>query len=366
MGLFSGQMQNIIEWNETRDDILFYMWKNKEIKKNSRLVVRPGQDAIFLYNGKIEGVFKDEGNYEIESEIIPFLTTLKSWKFGFSTPLRAEVLFINTKEFSIKWGTKTPINIPAPGMPGGMPIRCFGTFAVRIDDHMTLIDKIAGIKQQFSIDDVKTRVLGLLDQYLMRWIVKEGKDMFNLKMNASDIARGIKEDLDMDLIKIGLTATEFAISNFNYPDNIQKMIEKNASYSMIGDMGRYQQVAMVDSMEKNPNSSMAQMANSGMGMAQAGMGMQMGVEMMKQMNENMNLSKENSQSQKSYTQNQPNNPQNLCITCGQTVNSDAKFCSNCGTKVEIKPVEAKNKFCTECGTKLSTDSKFCAECGAKA
>lgn len=36
----------------------------KKIKRGSRLVSRPGQDAIFLFNGKIEGVFKDEGNYE--------------------------------------------------------------------------------------------------------------------------------------------------------------------------------------------------------------------------------------------------------------------------------------------------------------
>ena len=90
MGLFNNQFANVVEWNETRDDVIFWMWRNKEIKRGSRLVIRPGQDAIFLFNGKIEGVFKDEGNYEIESEIVPFLTTLKGFKFGFNTPLRAE------------------------------------------------------------------------------------------------------------------------------------------------------------------------------------------------------------------------------------------------------------------------------------
>ena len=91
--MFRKQLLNVIEWNETRDDVLFWKWRNKEIKKGSRLIIRPGQDAIFIYNGKIEGVFTDEGNYEIETQIVPFLSSLKGFKFGFKSALRAEVLF---------------------------------------------------------------------------------------------------------------------------------------------------------------------------------------------------------------------------------------------------------------------------------
>ena len=70
MGILSGQLANVVEWEEYRDDIIFYKWDNSEIKKGSRLIIRPGQDAIFLYNGRLEGIFKDEGNYDIESKII--------------------------------------------------------------------------------------------------------------------------------------------------------------------------------------------------------------------------------------------------------------------------------------------------------
>ena len=121
MGFFSNQLSNIVEWEQFRDDMIFWKWDNKEIKKGSKLIIRPGQDAIFMFNGKIEGIFKDEGSFDIESQIIPFLSTLKGFKFGFKSGLKAEVLFINTKEFQVKWGTKSPVNIPAPGMPGGMP-----------------------------------------------------------------------------------------------------------------------------------------------------------------------------------------------------------------------------------------------------
>ena len=76
MGLFKNQFSNLVEWNENSDGVLFYKWQNQEIKKGSRLVIRPGQDAIFLYNGRVEGIFEDDGDYDIESDIIPFLTTL--------------------------------------------------------------------------------------------------------------------------------------------------------------------------------------------------------------------------------------------------------------------------------------------------
>ena len=97
MGLFSNQLSNVVEWQETRDDVMFWKWNNDEIKKGSRLIIRPGQDAIFMYNGKVEGIFEDEGSFDIESQIIPFLSSLKGFKFGFNSGIRAEVLFINTK-----------------------------------------------------------------------------------------------------------------------------------------------------------------------------------------------------------------------------------------------------------------------------
>ncbi len=232
MGLFGGQFSSVIEWEEYRDDIVFWKFFNKEIKKGSRLVVKQGQDAIFLYNGRIEGIFTDEGVYDIESQIIPFLSSLSGFKFGFGSGIRAEVLFINTKEFTLKWGTKNPIIIPAAGIKSGMPIRAFGTFSCKVSDYLLLIDKIAGIKQQFCIDEVRERVLGMLDQLMMKWIAKEGKDMFNLQTNAYDISNGIKEDLDMELMKIGVTVTNFTISSFSYPEEVQKIQEKMITQSM--------------------------------------------------------------------------------------------------------------------------------------
>lgn len=323
MGIFSGQLANVVEWEEYRDDIVFWKWSNKEIKKGSRLIIRQGQDAIFMYNGKVEGIFKDEGSYDIESQIIPFLSTLAGFKFGFNSGIRAEVLFINTKEFTLKWGTKNAISIPAPGLPGGMPIRAFGTFSCKVSDYMDLIEKVAGVKKQYSIDEVRERVLGVLDQLLMKWIAKEGKDMFNLQANAYDISLGIREDLDMELSKIGMTVTSFAVSSFSYPEEVQKMQEKAASQSMIGDINKYTQVAMADGMGKG---------SAGGSVASDMVQMQMGMAMGQQMMNNMGMT---------------NNMANAAPSAHAAGNGTApKFCPECGTPT------GGAKFCPECGTKL--------------
>lgn len=323
MGLFGKQLANVIEWSEYNEDTLFWKWSNNEIKKGSKLILKPGQDAIFLYNGKIEGVFEDDGEYDIQSDIIPFLSTLKGFKFGFNSGLRAEVIFINTKELTLKWGTKNAINIPAAGLPGGMPIRAFGTMSCKVDDYQILIEKISGVQRQYNIEDIKERVMSMLDQLLMKWIVREGKDMFNLQANAHEISSGIQSDLDLEMRKIGLSVTNFAVSSFNYPEEIKKMQEKAAAQSMVGDVNRYTQMAMADSMTNGNTSGVAS------DMAQMQMGMMMGQQMVNQMG---GAQQSSSQQSNSNTSNGNENIPKFCPNCGTKTNG-AKFCPECGTKL---------------------------------
>lgn len=313
MAFFRRQFANVVEWEEFRDDMIFWKWSNREIKKGSKLIIRPGQDAIFLNNGKIEGIFEDEGEYDIESDIIPFLSTLKGFKFGFNTGMRVEVLFVNTKEFTVKWGTKNAINIPTPQLPGGMPIRANGTFNFKVNDYITLIDKIAGVKDFYLVEDVKLRITSILDQLLMKWIVKEGKDMFNLQANSFEISKGIKEDLDMNIIDIGMTITGFNIISFNYPKEIQDMINKTASHNMIGDLSKYSQVSMIDGMSSGKT--------KGGGTASDMAGMMMGMNIAKEMMEDIKENKEN--------QGKPN----FCPNCGKKA-GEGNFCPNCGYKLK--------------------------------
>lgn len=328
MSFFRNQFANVVEWEEFREDMIFWKWSNREIKKGSKLIIRPGQDAIFFHNGKIEGIFQNEGEYNMESQIIPFLSTLKGFKFGFNSGMRVEVLFVNTKEFTVRWGTQNPVLLPAPNLPGGLPIRANGTFTFKVNDYVALIDRIAGVKDSYLVEEVKLRITSVLDQLLMKWISKEGKDMFNLQANAFDIARGIREDLDMQVLSTGLTVTGFQVMSFNYPQQIQDMITKTASHEMIGNVAKYQQISMTDGMASG---------NVKGGGAAADMaGMMMGMNIAKEMMNNMGAQ----------------NPQPGSAGHGTAQSAQAagekkpNFCPNCGAKNEGA------NFCPQCGQKL--------------
>lgn len=324
MGLFSNQLANVVEWEEYRDDVLFWKWSNDEIKKGSKLIIRQGQDAIFMFNGKVEGIFKEEGSFDIETQIVPFLSTLKGFKFGFNSGMRAEVLFINTKQFNIKWGTPKPVRVQAPGLPGGLPIRANGSFDVKIGDYLVFIEKIAGVKKQYSINEVRELMQSMLAGLLVRWISKVGQDIFNLQANMIEIQDGVKTDLDMEFVKIGLSVVSFRIDEFSYPENVTKRADQAAEHSMIGDMNRFQQVSMVDAMTNNGGSG-----GKGSDMMSTMMGAQMGMMMGQQMMNNMNQSNMN---QNAGAQTGNGTIPKFCPECGTPTNGN-KFCGNCGNKL---------------------------------
>ena len=345
MGLWDAiktQLLDVVEWQDMDDNTIFYKWTNIELKKGSRLILRPAQDAIFLYQGRIEGIFTEEGQYDIESQIIPFLSTLFGFKFGFNSGLRAEVLFINTREFTVRWGTQNSINLPVQGLPGGMPIRAYGVYTCKVSDYNVLIEKVAGVQKTFTIDDVKARLSGVSDQLLMKWIVKEGKDMFNLQANAYDIGQGIAGDMAAEFEKFGMTCTGFQIQSVSYPDNVREMQEKAAGQSMIGDLNTYTTVAMADGMA-NGNGGAGNMAGT---MASKQVGMMNGQQMVNQMQQNQQAqapAAEAVQAGAAAVEGAAQEVKDVAAAFAEY----PKFCPNCGTKTEGW------KFCPNCGTKLA-------------
>jgi len=313
-----GQGKDTIEWEEFRDDVLFYKWPAKEIKKGARLIIRPGQNAIFFADGRIEGVFKDTGNFDIVTQITPFLSTLKGvFTLRGDTGMRAEVYFVNAKELLLPWGTRQRIMMPSPDVPSGIPIGCNGNLIIEFRDYLTFITKIAGVKDTFSLEDISERIMGELNPIISECMLDGQQAMgvnalIALQGNSRKLGKRIAEELDKELMSMGLGVANLNILALNYPKELQAMAEKVAGQSFVGDVNKYAAISMADSFGKEGGASVA-----GLGMQMA-MGAQMAQQMMPNADNAQPAATESASDAR------------FCPTCRKMV--PTKFCPDCGAQ----------------------------------
>ena len=327
-----GQGRDTIEWNEARSDVLCYKWPAKEIKKGSHLIVRPGQKAIFYADGAQAGVFDKEGNFDIDSEIKPFLSTLNGWLHLFGdTGMRAEVYFINTKQVLVNWGTRQRIMIPTAEVPSGIPVGMNGNVVVKFSDNAGaitgFISSISGVKDEFTIDDISERIMGKLNAIIAESILKGESNiptnsLINIQANSMELGNRICAKLNELTAKFGMDTVDLTIADVNYPQDVMKVAEQAAAASFVGDVGKYAAVQMANSMN-NPNAGGGNMASAG---AQMGMGLAMAQQMAQQMNNTMN----GQQSAAPQSGGAAPAGDRFCPKCRKMVTG--KFCSDCGTE----------------------------------
>jgi len=104
-----GELLDIIEWlDDSRDTTVWrFPRRDNEIKMGAQLIVRESQTAVFINEGEIADAF-GPGTYTLETRNLPILSTLKGWKYGFESPFKAEVYFVNTRQFTdMKWAPRT-------------------------------------------------------------------------------------------------------------------------------------------------------------------------------------------------------------------------------------------------------------------
>lgn len=325
------------------------------------MIIREGQKAVFYANGRIEGVFEEPGGFDIASEIVPFLSTLKGvFSLRGDSGMRAEVYFVNAKELLLKWGTRQRIMIPTAEVPSGIPVGCNGNLIIEFRDYQKFISKVAGVKSTYSLDDISERIMGEIGPIVTEAILG-GADsvginvLFSLQKNNRTLAKYICEELDKKLFDIGMGAVDVSVNSINYPENVQKMAETVAAQSFVGDVGKYTAVNMADGM-KNGGSSFAAMP------AQFAMGMQAAQHMAESMRYTVpqtNMPPQN------FSAGPQGNTGYICSGCGKEYSQELKFCPECGKPIRLKS-EAQSgadKFCPQCRKMVS--GKFCSECGTQ-
>ncbi len=343
------QFIEVIEWLDESQSTLVYRFPvaGQEIKNGAQLIVRESQAAVFVFEGQVADVFSP-GKYEIDGGNTPILSKLGAWKYGFNSPFKSEVYFVNTKQFTdMKWGTSNPIMLRDSDF-GIVRLRAFGAYSLRVADPSEFIKQIAGTNAHFQTDDI--------DGQLKRAIVTEFSDALGeLKIPALDLAAQYKEIGDTIRAKInedfktyGLEVTKFYVENVSLPPEVEAAMDKRASMGALGDAQTYMQFQAADALR-----DAAQNEGGGAGLgAGLGAGFAVGGQMANVFGQQAGTTPA-SGGQPPVAATVP------CPSCGKANAAGVKFCADCGGKMEIAKVP-----CVKCGAELREGAKFCSECGS--
>ena len=294
MGLWDkikGELIDIIEWLDSSSDIMVYRFERKdnEIKNGAKLVVRESQAAVFVNEGKLADVF-GPGTYTLETQNLPVLSKLKGWKYGFNSPFKAEVYFLNTKQFTDqKWGTPNPIMLRDPDF-GMVRIRAFGNYSIRISDPVKFMREVVGTKDEFSTEGIIGQLKSMVVTRFTDAVGESKIPVLDLAASYNELSDFCEKKLKEEFPSYGLDVLKFLINNISLPPAVEEAIDKRSSMGALGDMKKYSQMQQADAMRdaaKNPGGGMEGMM--GMAMTQQMLNMQQQQQMMNnQNNQNQN------------------------------------------------------------------------------
>lgn len=375
------QFINVIEWT-TPDNVTMvhrFDTQGREIMMGAQLTVRESQVAVFVNEGQLADIYPP-GRYELSTENMPIMTVLQSWKYGFNSPFKAEVYFINTMQFTDrKWGTTNPVMMRDAEF-GMLRLRAFGAYAVRVTDPQKFLKEVFGTSSMYKIDDIDAYLRNLAVSAVSEAIAKAQIPALDLAMKYSEIGKVTMEALNPQFGEIGLSLTNFIIENISLPPEVEKAMDTRTSMGVVGDLGQYTQFKAAEAMgeaARNP------------GAAGAGLGVGIGAGQI------MAQAMQQATAQPAQPAQPPQVPavaapaasaaaKVQCPGCGKSV-PEGKFCPECGATLATpktacvscgKPLEAGVKFCPECGQpqnlacpnckkELQPGAKFCPECGTR-
>ncbi|MEY3231316.1 MAG: hypothetical protein RL689_1405 [Planctomycetota bacterium] len=265
----TGELIDIVEWLDDSRDTLVYRFErhNNEIKYGAKLVVREGQSAVFINEGQLADVFKP-GTYTLETQNIPILSTLKGWKYGFNSPFKAEVYFVNTRQFTdLKWGTMNPIMLRDPEF-GPLRLRAFGTYAMKATDPGALVKEIAGTNGRLTVDGLTDQVRNLLVSRFAECLAESKIPALDLAANYSELGGVMAGHMKPAISQYGIELTTLLVENISLPPEVEQALDNRTKMGVIGDLSRYTQLQAAEALRdaaKNPGGAAAAGVGAGLG-----------------------------------------------------------------------------------------------------
>ena len=278
MDFIKGQVLEIIEWTDDSRDTLSYRWPDddKEIKNGAQLIVRESQTVQFMYLGQFADTFAP-GKHPLKTDNIPVLSRIAGWKYGFSSPFKADVYYLNTRLFTgNKWGTSNPIMMRDNDF-GIVRIRAFGTFDFRIVDPKVFLKEVAGSDHHFRLDEFSDTMRSRIVSLFSEAIAKAKIPVLDVAARYSEVGDAILPVLNAATIpKYGIEFASFILENVSVPPEVEAAIDKRSSMAAVGNLNDYVKFQMAEGMGKGGGSG------TGGAAAEMAMGFAMANQMMNQ------------------------------------------------------------------------------------
>ncbi|MEZ6196456.1 MAG: SPFH domain-containing protein [Planctomycetota bacterium] len=277
-----GELIDIIEWLDDGKNTLAWRFERygNEIKNGAKLIVREGQAAVFVREGKIADVFQP-GTYTLDTKNLPILSTILGWKYGFESPFKAEVYFITTRRFTdLKWGTKNPVMLRDAEF-GPVRLRAFGTYVIKVNDPAVFIREVVGTDGHFTAEGITRQLRNLVVSRFTDVLGESKIPVLDLAGNYDELGEFLTERIASDFTThYGIELTQMLVENISLPPAVEEALDKRTSMGVIGDLKAYTQFQAANAMEKAA-------ANPSGGGAADGIGLGMGFAMAQHMGKMM-------------------------------------------------------------------------------
>jgi len=323
------QFIDVIQWTESEDGVLAwrYPMQDMEIQNGGKLTVRESQMAMFVNEGRIADVFSP-GLYTINTRTLPLLTNLLNWDKEFQSPFKSDVYFFSARlQVNQRWGTATPITIRDQEF-GAVRLRAYGIYAYKIADPRVFYNKVSGTRDLYPVADLEGQLRNTIVGRITDTFASSKIPFLDMAANQVALGQRIAEQMRPSFTDLGLSLEAFVVENLSLPDELQKILDQRIGMTMVGDMGRYTQFNVAQSL---PIAA----ANEGGGAAGVGVGLGAGLTMAQQMMNAM----------RPFEGGAPQPQGGAPGAGGAATAGESKFCINCG-----KPIPGKAKFCPECGS----------------
>ena len=195
-----GELIDIIEWIESSPETMVWRFVRPDnaIKNGAQLIVRPGQQAVFVDQGNIADVFLP-GQHELATKNLPVLSRLRGWKYGFSSPFKADVVFVSTRQFAgARWGTKAPVMTTDPEL-GPVRLRAFGTYTVRVSNAETVVREMVGSNASLGISQISDQLRDLIVARFSETLGEQSTSVLKLAAHYEELGAATAQRLVPDV-----------------------------------------------------------------------------------------------------------------------------------------------------------------------